>query len=652
MLMLGALSAVGLGQGPILLDEKCIATVGNQTALVDTAGVFLVQNVSIFQSRDTGVAPQLYRVRATCNRDGVTTTGQSDFFSLNPGRTTFIADVFPSELSPIPVRISVNAPAQFIPLGQSVQLDVTAHFVGGGMEDRTLRSMGTTYLSTNTRLLTVSQDGLVTGANSTTFPQMGTIAVLNEGNLATIMFTAVGTSNDFDNDGMPNDFEDLYGLNKFFNDTNFDLDADGLTNVQEYTRGTIPNNPDTDADGILDGVDGDPLHPEESPPMVMIASPTDGDTLIEGQTIVFSVNATDDGQLASVVLSTDTGFSQTFGGPPFQANFVVPVGVTQIVFSASATDSVPNMSSTMATVSVIPDPLTTVIGTVVLDDGTPVDGASLVTNGNRMGTSIADGSFLISDVQTALGGIVVMAEASVGGAFFTGSSAATSPVLAGITDVGEITLTSQPEAILVFGDRFERFTLEADLVAMGHTVTNVQTLPLDLSTFGTIWHVGAFVPITAAERTRLSEFVSLGRGLHLTGERPCCEGLNDSIELYLNSLVVGGGVAVGGLGDIVGPYPFNPNAVGGVTTSPNLLIQWIPNGPGGLGGLGMLPDGNILASGSGGRAVGGVWRCTELVGGRGKVTLFMDVNWFSSPGRLLVIANIQNFLGSANVCGP
>lgn len=426
----------------IQLDESCTATVGNQVATVGSDGVFLVQNISVFQSRDTGVAPQLYRVRATCLRDGDAITGQSEFFELTPGQTTFIADVLPSDLDPIPTSISISAPADFVPLGASVRLTVTAHFADGSAENRTLRADGTTFLSTNVGLLTVTEDGLVTGANSTSFPQTGTIAVLNEGNLGTINFTAVGPSNDFDNDGMPNDFEDLFGLNKFFNDANFDLDSDGLTNIQEFNLGTLVNNPDTDGDGIIDGLDGDPLHPEESPPTVVFISPTDGDTLVEGQTILFSVDAADDGLITSVELSTDTGFSASLTTPPFETDFTVPIGVTQILFTATATDTVANEATATATTDVIPDPLTTVIGSVVDSSGEPVDGAALTTNGGLSGASLPDGSFSIADVPTILGDIVVMASAEIAGQQLFGNSTATGSVRAGTTDVGIIVLAA------------------------------------------------------------------------------------------------------------------------------------------------------------------------------------------------------------------
>ena len=48
---------------------------------------------------------------------------------------------------------------------------------------------------------------------------------------------------DDDGDGMPDTWEILYGLKPLVNDANDDKDGDGWTNIQEYNKGTIPNDP-------------------------------------------------------------------------------------------------------------------------------------------------------------------------------------------------------------------------------------------------------------------------------------------------------------------------------------------------------------------------------------------------------------------------
>jgi hypothetical protein len=58
---------------------------------------------------------------------------------------------------------------------------------------------------------------------------------------------------DADHDGMDDAWETAHGLNPSLNDRNVDLDADGLTNVQEYVLGSNPNNAsDADNNGLPD----------------------------------------------------------------------------------------------------------------------------------------------------------------------------------------------------------------------------------------------------------------------------------------------------------------------------------------------------------------------------------------------------------------
>ena len=68
---------------------------------------------------------------------------------------------------------------------------------------------------------------------------------------------------DDDNDGIPDAYELVNGLNTLLNtDAALDRDNDGLTNLEEYLAGTDPNNPDTDGDGTPDGQDSEPTNPE------------------------------------------------------------------------------------------------------------------------------------------------------------------------------------------------------------------------------------------------------------------------------------------------------------------------------------------------------------------------------------------------------
>ncbi|MHA1401668.1 MAG: outer membrane protein assembly factor BamB family protein, partial [Candidatus Heimdallarchaeaceae archaeon] len=58
---------------------------------------------------------------------------------------------------------------------------------------------------------------------------------------------------DTDEDGMPDGWETLFGLNPLTYDSTQDYDNDSLTNLDEFHYNTDPNDNDTDSDSLLDG---------------------------------------------------------------------------------------------------------------------------------------------------------------------------------------------------------------------------------------------------------------------------------------------------------------------------------------------------------------------------------------------------------------
>ena len=60
---------------------------------------------------------------------------------------------------------------------------------------------------------------------------------------------------DSDSDGMPDDWETANGLDPNFNDAGRDHDDDQLVNLEEFNEKSDPQNPDTDSDTMLDGLD-------------------------------------------------------------------------------------------------------------------------------------------------------------------------------------------------------------------------------------------------------------------------------------------------------------------------------------------------------------------------------------------------------------
>jgi hypothetical protein len=73
--------------------------------------------------------------------------------------------------------------------------------------------------------------------------------------------------NDVDKDGMPDDWERRCKLDPTVDDTQGDLDKDGLSNLAEFHQGTLPCDPDTDNGGERDGSEvaggRNPLNPQD-----------------------------------------------------------------------------------------------------------------------------------------------------------------------------------------------------------------------------------------------------------------------------------------------------------------------------------------------------------------------------------------------------
>jgi uncharacterized protein YegL len=69
-------------------------------------------------------------------------------------------------------------------------------------------------------------------------------------------------------DCLPDRYKEFYGIDAAVDHTGLDSDDDGLTDCEEFSRGTNPRNPDTDGDGAGDGCEvtagRDPLDPDDA----------------------------------------------------------------------------------------------------------------------------------------------------------------------------------------------------------------------------------------------------------------------------------------------------------------------------------------------------------------------------------------------------
>jgi hypothetical protein len=190
-----------------------------------------------------------------------------------------------------------------------------------------------------------------------------------------------------------------------------------------------------------------PQDPFGIPPTAVIISPTSGTTVVQGSTIVITVNATDDVAVAAVNLLINGQPVLTDTVSPYVFYYTVPLTATTLTIGATAIDYGNNVgNATNVVVTVIPDPGTTVTGKVVDGNGNPLPGFTAQTIGYS-GTTAADGTFSIPGVptiSTSASGITVEAFGAVSGVVRAGVSTATPPVPGGTTNVGTIVAASRP----------------------------------------------------------------------------------------------------------------------------------------------------------------------------------------------------------------
>ncbi|MCZ7627789.1 MAG: hypothetical protein M5U19_01195 [Microthrixaceae bacterium] len=185
--------------------------------------------------------------------------------------------------------------------------------------------------------------------------------------------------------------------------------------------------------------------------------------------------------------------------------------------------------------------------------------------------------------------------------------------------------------------------LEETLSDVGASVERDASLPPSLDAYDSIWVVMAYEPLTVSEQEQLAAYVRNGGSLYLTGERPCCEALNASITTVINSGHRRGRVTAGGFGDIYGSFTPNFHAAGSIAVSPQRLVDFHPDAPGGMAGLGGVTGRNVFIS-NGSRAVAGVWDESDMATGRGRLVVLMDIDWLKGSSRSQYAINVYEFL--------
>ncbi|HEX7149873.1 MAG TPA: Ig-like domain-containing protein [Thermoanaerobaculia bacterium] len=244
LLLLLLPAALHAQQATPKLDENCVVTVLNRVARVKSDGSWVLPNIPT----NSGSV----RARATCQKDGVTYFGQSDFFTVPPFGVIDKVTIHFDAPKPVPGKLAFDPPAATIlQVNDTLQLTPRVTYADNSVADVTLPATGTTYVISNPAVATISDSGLVTALG----PGPVVVTATNEGTLALLRLTVSGSS-DSDGDGMPDQWEIDNGLDPNHPaDGALDADGDGLTNAAEYGQGTNPRQVDSDGDGVTDGVE-------------------------------------------------------------------------------------------------------------------------------------------------------------------------------------------------------------------------------------------------------------------------------------------------------------------------------------------------------------------------------------------------------------
>lgn len=175
-------------------------------------------------------------------------------------------------------------------------------------------------------------------------------------------------------------------------------------------------------------------------PSISITAPVDGANIVAGSTVPVTVSTSGNVAFVKFLVNGQNQFTSTFA--PFVFDFIVPPNASTVVLGAIADDGIGNIGTApTVTIKVIPDPGTTVTGSVVDSTNTAVPGATVTTLGNHQAVTAPDGTFSIPGVPTAQGNITVSASVTLGGGqSLSGSSGAVPPVPGGVTNVGTITV--------------------------------------------------------------------------------------------------------------------------------------------------------------------------------------------------------------------
>lgn len=111
------------------LDDSCVVNILNRTISVGADGGWSLPNVPSNMGR--------IRARATCVRNGLTETGQSDYVTLIANQVNEIPEIHFEQIDPIPIGLFIGggSSSTLNGVGTTLQLAVNAKYANGSTVD-------------------------------------------------------------------------------------------------------------------------------------------------------------------------------------------------------------------------------------------------------------------------------------------------------------------------------------------------------------------------------------------------------------------------------------------------------------------------------------------------------------------------------------